>query len=333
MKVLITGAGGQVGRELVRAAPPQAEVRALDRNDLDIGDAVAVREVVGDFAPAVIINAAGYTAVDKAEQEHEVALRVNAEGPRLLAQAARGLNGCRMVHISTDYVFDGDSARAYRPGDAPHPLSVYGRSKLEGEQAVLAALGARAVVLRTSWVYGAHGRNFLHTMLRLMRERGAVRVVADQIGTPTATPPLAEALWQFAKRPGLAGVHHWTDAGVASWYDFAVAIAEEAAAHRAAAARHRGDTDRDRGLSHAGAAAGLQRARQARDGCCAGAGAAALARAPARGTGPATRGSLMRGQCAARWIPVADSHIDSSFRAPKIEYALIYARSFRQEAG
>jgi dTDP-4-dehydrorhamnose reductase len=230
MRVLITGAGGQVGRELVRAAPPQAEVRALDRNDLDIGDAGAVHDVVVEFAPAVIINAAGYTAVDKAEQEHEVALRVNAEGPRLLAQAARGLNGCRMVHISTDYVFDGASARAYRPGDAPHPLSVYGRSKLEGEQAVLAALGARAVVLRTSWVYGAHGRNFLHTMLRLMRERGAVRVVADQIGTPTSTPALAEALWQFAKRPGLAGVHHWTDAGVASWYDFAVAIAEEAAA-------------------------------------------------------------------------------------------------------
>jgi dTDP-4-dehydrorhamnose reductase len=230
MRVLITGAGGQVGRELLRAAPPQAEVRALDRNDLDIGDASAVREVVGEFAPAVIINAAGYTAVDKAEQEHEVALRVNAEGPRLLAQAARGLNGCRLVHISTDYVFDGDSARAYRPGDAPHPLSVYGRTKLEGEDAVLAALGPRAVVLRTSWVYGAHGRNFLHTMLRLMRERGAVRVVADQIGTPTSTPALAEVLWQFAKRPGLAGVHHWTDAGVASWYDFAVAIAEEAAA-------------------------------------------------------------------------------------------------------
>ncbi len=228
MRVLITGAGGQVGRELLRAMPPQAEVRALDRADLDIGDAAAVRAAVAEFGPTVIINAAGYTGVDKAEQEHDLALRVNAEGPRLLAQAARGVNGCRLVHISTDYVFDGNSARAYQPGDAPHPLSVYGRSKLEGEQAVLAALGARAVVLRTSWVYGAHGRNFLHTMLRLMRERGAVRVVADQIGTPTSTPPLAEALWQFAKRPGLAGVHHWTDAGVASWYDFAVAIAEEA---------------------------------------------------------------------------------------------------------
>jgi dTDP-4-dehydrorhamnose reductase len=230
MRVLITGAGGQVGRELVRAAPPQAEVRALDRSDLDIGDAAAVRAAVAEFAPAVILNVAAYTAVDKAEQEHDLALRVNAEGPRLLAQAARGLNGCRLVHVSTDYVFDGTSARAYQPGDAPHPVSVYGRTKLEGEQAVLAELGARAVVLRTSWVYGAHGRNFMHTMLRLMRERGAVRVVADQIGTPTSTPALAQALWQFAKRPGLAGVHHWTDAGVASWYDFAVAIAEEAAA-------------------------------------------------------------------------------------------------------
>ncbi len=143
MRVLITGAGGQVGRELLRAMPPQAEVRALDRADLDIGDAAAVRAAVAEFGPTVIINAAGYTGVDKAEQEHDLALRVNAEGPRLLAQAARGVNGCRLVHISTDYVFDGNSARAYQPGDAPHPLSVYGRSKLEGEQAVLAVLMLR----------------------------------------------------------------------------------------------------------------------------------------------------------------------------------------------
>lgn len=230
MKVLITGAGGQVGRELIRAAPPQAEVRAVDRSELDIGDADAVREIVAELGPTVILNAAGYTAVDKAEQERDLALRVNAEGPRLLAQAARHLNGCRLVHISTDYVFDGTSARAYLPDDAPHPTSVYGRTKLEGEQAVLGTLGPRAVVLRTSWVYGAHGRNFLHTMLRLMRERGEVRVVADQIGTPTSTPALAEALWQFAKQPGLSGLHHWSDAGIASWYDFAVAIAEEGAA-------------------------------------------------------------------------------------------------------
>jgi len=230
VRVLITGAGGQVGRELVRQAPPQAEVRAVERSELDIGDPLAVRELVAAFAPEVILNAAGYTAVDKAEHEHEAALRVNAEGPRLLAAAAAARHGCRLVHISTDYVFDGEGARAWRPDDTPHPLGVYGRTKLEGERAVLAALGQRAVVLRTSWVYGAHGRSFLHTMLRLMRERGAVRVVADQIGAPTSTPALAEALWQFARRPGLAGVHHWSDAGVASWYDFAIAIAEIGAA-------------------------------------------------------------------------------------------------------
>jgi dTDP-4-dehydrorhamnose reductase len=230
MKVLVTGAGGQLGRELVRLAPPQAEVRAVDRADLDISDAAAVAQIVGQVAPAVIINAAAYTAVDKAEQEPSAALRVNAEGARLLARAAHALQVCRMVQVSTDYIFDGSSSRPYRPGHAPHPLGVYGRSKLEGEQAVLDALGPRAIIVRTSWVYAAHGRNFLHTMLRLMRERGAVRVVADQIGTPTSAHGLAEALWQFAKRPGLAGVFHWTDAGVASWYDFAVAIAEEAAA-------------------------------------------------------------------------------------------------------
>lgn len=227
MKVLITGAGGQVGRELVRSAPALVAVRALDRSQLDIADPAAVRSAVVEFQPDVIINAAGYTAVDRAEQEPELAARANAEGPRQLALAARALVRCRLVHISTDYVFDGMSVSPYGPNDTPQPINVYGRTKLEGERAVLEELGKQALVVRTAWVYGAHGQNFLHTMLRLMRERGSVRVVADQIGTPTATPMLARVLWRFAGLPEMSGIHHWTDAGIASWYDFAVAISEE----------------------------------------------------------------------------------------------------------
>jgi len=236
VRVLITGAGGQLGRELVRTAPAAATVRALDRTYLDVTDAAAVQAVVGEYQPTVILNAAGYTAVDRAESDQEGAWRLNAVAPRQLAEAARTVRQCRLIHVSTDYVFDGESPRPYQPQDAPNPLSAYGKSKLEGERAVLEALGNHAVVVRTAWVYSAHGRNFLHTMLRLMREQGVVRVVADQIGSPTATASLAEMLWACAERPGLAGIFHWTDAGVASWYDFAVAIAEEANGRRLLAA-------------------------------------------------------------------------------------------------
>jgi dTDP-4-dehydrorhamnose reductase len=228
VRVLITGAGGQVGRELVRRAPPAATIRALDRVALDVTDAAAIAHVLNSFQPTHILNAAAYTAVDKAESERDVAWKLNAIAPRELALAAGRLGNCRLIHISTDYVFDGESARPYLIGDTPHPLNVYGASKLDGERAVLEALPGQSAVVRTAWVYGVHGRNFVHTMLRLMRERGAVRVVADQIGTPTAAAPLADLLWALAARPGLTGLYHWTDAGIASWYDFAVAIAEDA---------------------------------------------------------------------------------------------------------
>jgi dTDP-4-dehydrorhamnose reductase len=154
-------------------------------------------------------------------------MAINAEGPRHLAEAALAIAGCRVLHISTDYTFDGRSRVPYTPADPTNPLSVYGRTKLAGERAVLGVLGARAVVLRTAWVYAAEGRNFLLTMLRLMRERGAVRVVADQRGTPTSADSIARALWRIAQRPEVAGILHWTDAGEASWYDFAVAIGAE----------------------------------------------------------------------------------------------------------
>lgn len=230
MKALITGSGGQVGRALVVAAPAGVEVLALGHEDLDIGDESAVAACVERFAPDVIINAAAYTAVDKAEQEPDVARRVNEIGPLNLARAARASRRCRLIHVSTDFVFDGNSASAYAPDSPVRPLSVYGQTKLDGERRVREELGDAAVLVRTSWIYDATGRNFLRTMLRLMKERGAVRVVADQIGTPTAAHSVADVLWRFAQAPKVSGVFHWSDAGVASWYDFAVAIAEEAAA-------------------------------------------------------------------------------------------------------
>jgi dTDP-4-dehydrorhamnose reductase len=230
VKVLIVGAGGQVGRALVAAPPAGAELVAAGHQELDISNAAEVQRHVAEIGPAVIINAAAYTAVDNAEREPDAAKRVNEIGPLNLARAARALSGCRMLHVSTDFVFDGLSPEAYRPDARTGPLGVYGQTKLDGERHVLATLGERAVVVRTSWVYDASGRNFVRTMLRLMNERRAVRVVADQIGTPTAAHSVAEVLWRFAEHAECSGTFHWSDAGVASWYDFAVAIAEEGAA-------------------------------------------------------------------------------------------------------
>ena len=225
-RVLITGAAGQVGRALLAAVPDDFEAIACTHADLDIGAGEAVRSCIGRHRPAAIINAAAYTAVDKAESEPQAAQRINAEGPGHLAAAAREC-GARLLHISTDFVFDGESSVPYRPDSATHPLSVYGRSKRDGEQAVLAALPECATIVRTAWVYAASGANFVRTMLRVMRANGAARVVADQVGTPTAASSLAETLWRIVAQPEIRGIHHWTDAGVASWYDFAVAIAEE----------------------------------------------------------------------------------------------------------
>jgi dTDP-4-dehydrorhamnose reductase len=227
VKVLITGSGGQVGRALTTHAPSDAEIMACSHTDLDIGDSAAVLAAVGRHAPDVIINAAAHTAVDRAESEQELAARINTEGARNLALAARE-RGVRLLHISTDFVFDGTQSTPYRPDAPTNPLSVYGRTKRAGEEAVLALLPERSVVLRTAWVYAAQGHNFVHTMLRLLAEKGAVRVVADQVGTPTAAGSIAQVLWKIAAASGLTGIHHFTDAGVASWYDFAVAIAEEA---------------------------------------------------------------------------------------------------------
>ena len=227
-RALVARAAGQLGRELVASAPAGWEVVACGRAELDVTDARQALDVLRRERPTLVLNAAGYTAVDRAESEPEAAAAVNAAGAGNLARAAREV-GARMIHVSTDYVFDGCQGRPYRPWDATNPLGVYGRTKVVGEHEVEVVLRPHALVVRTAWLYGAHGRNFVHTMLRAMRERGEVSVVADQLGTPTWARSLARALWLAADRPEVRGLHHWTDAGTATWYDFAVAISEEAA--------------------------------------------------------------------------------------------------------
>ena len=227
MRVLVTGAGGQVGQAVVALAPPQATVHACVRSELDITDERSVMSCISENRPDVIVNAAAYTAVDRAESEVEIASKINAYGPHHLAVAARE-TGAYLIHISTDFVFDGNSSTPYHPTSPTNPLNVYGITKRVGEEAVLQELPERSIVLRTSWVYAANGRNFMRTMLRAMADGKSVRVVADQVGTPTSAESLARVIWALIKNAQINGVHHWTDTGVASWYDFAVAIAEEA---------------------------------------------------------------------------------------------------------
>jgi len=225
-KVVIVGAGGQLGRELARTAGPDVECLPLSRSQLDIANPAAIAESLAGLAPKTVINAAAYTGVDKAESEREAARLANALGPGYLAQVCREQD-IRLIHVSTDFVFDGESAHPYTPDAPTAPLGEYGRSKLAGELAVCDAQ-SQALILRTGWVYSSYGNNFVKTMLRLMAQRDELAVVADQVGTPTWARSLALALWAAAARPHLSGIYHWSDAGVCSWYDFAMAICEEA---------------------------------------------------------------------------------------------------------
>jgi dTDP-4-dehydrorhamnose reductase len=226
--VLVFGGGGQVASAVVAAAPTVHQVAAKTRAELDIGDEGAVKRVLAETGAEWVVNAAAYTAVDLAEDQPAQAIAVNDTAVGVLAAAASDA-GCRLLHLSTDFVFDGKSNRAYLPADQTNPLSVYGASKLGGERQVLNGAGA-GIVLRTAWVYAAAGRNFVLTMLRLMREKEQVSVVCDQIGTPTWAAGIAAAIWGLIEAGVPAGVYHWTDLGVASWYDFAVAIQDEALA-------------------------------------------------------------------------------------------------------
>lgn len=225
MRVLLVGGSGQLGRELQRCTPADTELLALGSSELDLREAGVVAARVTAFQPRVVINAAAYTAVDRAESESDAAFGVNGQGAANLTQAARTV-GAYCLQVSTDFVFDGMQSRPYLPTDQTHPLGIYGASKLAGEQLALAAYPEGLAIVRTAWLYSAFGNNFVTTMLRLMGERERLGVVADQIGTPTWAHSLAEALWRMC-RVQPKGIHHWTDAGVASWYDFAVAIQEE----------------------------------------------------------------------------------------------------------
>jgi dTDP-4-dehydrorhamnose reductase len=227
VKALLFGAG-QLGQELARTCPDGVDAELIDRDRADITDAAAVGALVDRLRPGLIINAAAYTAVDRAEVEREAAYAVNDQGAGNVAAAAARA-GARLVHVSTDFVFDGRKGRPYLPQDPPRPLSVYGASKRAGESRVLAGR-PDAVIVRSAWLYAAHGSNFVHTMLRLMGQGEPLRVVADQVGSPTWARPLAQAIWRLALNPAAHGLQHWSDDGVASWYDFAVAIQEEALA-------------------------------------------------------------------------------------------------------
>lgn len=224
MKVLVSGGGGQLATALGATCPDGVMLHACTIDQLDVTDDGAVEEMIRRIRPDAVINAAAYTAVDAAESDEATAGAVNRDGAANLARSAARIDA-RMIQISTDFVFDGSAGTPRRPDDQTNPLSVYGRTKLEGELAVREILGPSALVVRTAWLYSTTGSNFVKTMLRLMQERGEVRVVNDQLGTPTRADSLAVALWCMLERD-LAGIQHWTDDGIASWHDFAVAIAE-----------------------------------------------------------------------------------------------------------
>lgn len=230
MKILITGAQGQVTLALQARLAGLGEVHALGSQQLDLADPAAIRAQVRALAPGLIINPAAYTAVDKAESEAPLAHAINAHAPGVLAEEAARL-GVPLIHYSTDYVFDGAKAEPYVESDATGPLGVYGASKLAGEQAI-AAVGGEHLILRTSWVYSLTGRNFLLTMQRLLQERETLSVVADQFGAPTWACTIADSTaalverWQ-AGQAGAWGTYHLTASGSTSWFGFAEAIAEQ----------------------------------------------------------------------------------------------------------
>ena len=234
MKILVTGKNGQLGSELQKTCPSNVELICFGSKELDISNAEQVNELLITYSPDIVINAAAYTAVDKAETDTDTAYAVNEQGAANLANACKNIDA-KLIHISTDFVFDGTSTMPYTASDATNPLGVYGASKLAGEQAINEILGSQATIVRTAWVYSVFGNNFVKTMLRLMAEKEQLGIVGDQVGTPTWAAGLANMLWalvakasseQVLNTENKATILNWTDAGVASWYDFAVAIQE-----------------------------------------------------------------------------------------------------------
>lgn len=230
LKILITGQHGQISQELQQRLQDLGELIVLGRDQLDLADADLIRQQVRAHRPGLIINAAAHTAVDLAESEPDAAFAINAIAPGILAEEAKAL-GIPLIHYSTDYVFDGSKPAPYTENDTPNPLGVYGQSKLAGEQAI-AAVGGQYLILRTSWVYSSHGKNFLLTMQRLLQEKPQMRIVADQIGAPTWAGTIANSTrvlieqW-LAGKAGAWGVYHLTAQGETSWFGFAAAIGEQ----------------------------------------------------------------------------------------------------------
>lgn len=225
MKVAVIGKNGQLAWELARSRPESWEVAIWGSAELSVVDSQAVTAKLQGFQPQVVINCAAYTAVDKAESDAINAYAINERGVRNLASTCWQI-GARLLHVSTDFVFDGRKSIPYNSGDQPNPLGVYGASKLAGEQQLQQLLPDTSTIVRTSWVYSANGNNFVKTMLRLLKEKPQLNVIADQVGSPTWAKNLALWLWTVAEKRDANGIYHWSDAGVASWYDFAVAIQE-----------------------------------------------------------------------------------------------------------
>ncbi len=239
--ILLIGKMGQVGQELQRTLAPIGKITSVGHESLDLSQADLIRQMIRDTQPKLIINAAAYTAVDKAESEPDLAAAINAQAPIVMAEEALQI-GASLIHISTDYVFDGHKNMPYLENDVPNPTSVYGKTKLAGEVGISQVYAQSSelpyAILRTAWVYGTQGKgNFAKTMLRLGTERDEVRVVADQVGSPTSASDIARAIATLSthflnplKSDVPNGIYHFTNSGVASWYDFAVAIFEEAKA-------------------------------------------------------------------------------------------------------
>jgi len=234
-RILLTGLNGQVGQELQRTLAPLGEVIGVGRETMDLAQATSIRQAISEARPDVIVNAAAYTAVDKAETETELAHSINGIAPQIMAEEAQRL-GAALFHISTDYVFDGRKNTPYLEDDAPNPIGAYGKSKLVGEEGIRKTCD-RYIILRTAWVYGTYGKsNFVKTMLRLFASRDEVRVVADQVGTPTWASDIASAIATLLpqlcpeqpQESPLTGIYNFTNSGMSSWYDFAIAIFEEA---------------------------------------------------------------------------------------------------------
>jgi dTDP-4-dehydrorhamnose reductase len=238
--ILLIGSGGQVGQELQKTLPAIGTITCISRQELDLTQLEQLRDLIQESKPDLVVNAAAYTAVDKAESEPELANLINGDAPTVMAEASQAI-GAALIHISTDYVFDGNQNMPYTETDIPNPIGAYGRSKLLGEQGIQQVHASspdfRYAILRTAWVYGALGKgNFVKTMLRLGAERDEVKVVTDQVGTPTWAGDIATTLTTLSTHflsgasDSPSGIYHFTNSGITSWYDFAVAIFEEAAA-------------------------------------------------------------------------------------------------------